>query len=514
MKQEDCNYLKENEYGIKNLELIFLETFVDIKMVDVFWETAEVFIDYMKTLEHYEIEMPEECIPFQKISRIEINQKICKTIMTYMYYMAKSGDVYTTELIVNFYKRNYRAEYKCLKKLNILTDKNFTNICQLSKEMVINSDDDDMLLDMLSTVARVLIMCILMRIEIKWEEMIIKFAIFEERTKLLLKEVDEFITNIKKDEELSCDVIEEINAGKWKKNCIRQENFVMSSMISMDCMQGFSRMFNNEVNENTLIKTLSLLKKLFPKKDFKLNDILVYAHIYNLSKTLRDMDNYYNSMIQKILKIAIKNPVKDEEIKDIPEHENVSTEEPKEINNEEATLTIQNYENEIKELRNRLKEKEEKCRYFANLTTTMKNQLNETESKISNYENDKEELTALRHFVYNMSEETDEPENVSIESIKKQISSKKIVIIGGHINWINGLKKEFPNWTFVRAEVSSTYDIKVLENAEKVYFYTNHLSHSVYEKNIQAIRMHQIPFGYISTLNKDRLVLQIFNDLK
>ena len=36
--------------------------------------------------------------------------------------------------------------------------------------------------------------------------------------------------------------------------------------------------------------------------------------------------------------------------------------------------------------------------------------------------------------------------NFTIEDMKEKIAKKDVVIIGGHINWINKLQKQFPKW--------------------------------------------------------------------
>ena len=97
--------------------------------------------------------------------------------------------------------------------------------------------------------------------------------------------------------------------------------------------------------------------------------------------------------------------------------------------------------------------------------------------------------------------------------MKKLIAEKKIVIIGGHINWQNKLKELFPNWKFISVNAYKTVDGAMLENKDKVYFYTDYISHVSYYKFIAAVRERKIPFGYIGTYNIDKAVRQIYQDL-
>lgn len=90
----------------------------------------------------------------------------------------------------------------------------------------------------------------------------------------------------------------------------------------------------------------------------------------------------------------------------------------------------------------------------------------------------------------------------------------RIVIIGGHINWINKLRKQFPNWLFILSETYKTVDGKMLDGKDKVYFFTDHISHVTYGKFIAAVRERKIPFGYLGSLNIEQMIRQIYEDLQ
>jgi hypothetical protein len=98
--------------------------------------------------------------------------------------------------------------------------------------------------------------------------------------------------------------------------------------------------------------------------------------------------------------------------------------------------------------------------------------------------------------------------------MKAQIADLDIVIIGGHINWINKMKKEFPKWMFIASDAYKTVDGKMLEGKDRVYFYTDYISHVTYGKFIAAVRERKIPFGYLGTYNMDNIIRQIYDDLE
>ena len=92
--------------------------------------------------------------------------------------------------------------------------------------------------------------------------------------------------------------------------------------------------------------------------------------------------------------------------------------------------------------------------------------------------------------------------------------SKDVVIIGGHINWQNKLKELFPGWKYIAPDAYKTVDGSMLENKDKVYFYTEYINHVSYYKFIAAVRDKKIPFGYIGSNNIDKVVRQVYEDLK
>ncbi len=109
-------------------------------------------------------------------------------------------------------------------------------------------------------------------------------------------------------------------------------------------------------------------------------------------------------------------------------------------------------EGNIKVLRNELAEK----RRMSEEITRLKDQL-ETQQK---------ELTALRDHVYNLTEEDEVRESISVDEMREYLKTLRIIIIGGHKNWRQKMKQEFPDWTYVDASVSGTMEASVVDRAE------------------------------------------------
>ncbi len=157
--------------------------------------------------------------------------------------------------------------------------------------------------------------------------------------------------------------------------------------------------------------------------------------------------------------------------------------------------------------------KEEECRHFRQQYEQAREELKNATEIIAQNENNMEELINLRNFVYSLSQEDVPVEEEKLEDMKKYISAKNVVIIGGHINWINKLRKEFPDWRYLDANISRIHDKKLVEGAEKVYFFTDHLSHGIYARYVNLIRDCGIPFGYMHSVNIGTLIKQVYVDL-
>ncbi|MBD5486552.1 MAG: DUF2325 domain-containing protein [Lachnospiraceae bacterium] len=124
------------------------------------------------------------------------------------------------------------------------------------------------------------------------------------------------------------------------------------------------------------------------------------------------------------------------------------------------------------------------------------------------------ELAVLRNYVYSLTESDSPITDKTIESMKETIANYRIVIVGGHSNWLSKMKKEFPDWIFVNPKASGSTDVSIVDKADYVYFFTDTISHSKYYQFMNVIRERKINFGYIHGVNIEKNIRDIYVDFE
>ena len=104
-------------------------------------------------------------------------------------------------------------------------------------------------------------------------------------------------------------------------------------------------------------------------------------------------------------------------------------------------------------------------------------------------------------------------ETISIEKMKEEIKNMRIVIIGGHPNWTYKVKKAFPDWVFVNPDATGSTDPSIVDKADKVYFFTDIISHSNYYRYMNIVKDRKVNFGYIHGVNIEKNIKQIYLEM-
>ena len=445
-----------------------------------------------------------------------------KKIMMLIYSGAKLGDEYCVELIKYLYKTYHKKEYNSLKRFHKIT----------TQEIFGLAEDEYEEYD-LPVIGRIMGMCPFMHIEYD-PNCSIMF-------KLLLKRRDEWMS----DEEDSCEYMdwdhdlfvsckeqvdawidekkkekipfEKMHAKYWEQNefvgaCLRNRGYAEDYVYL--CME------NNMGLSIQLARTLAILKTMHPNREYTFEEVEQYTNMYDLVSSMTDIAECVEYEIGYLTGDKVEE-FDDEDTWFHPEAITVRNaprkEEKKSLTNvapvSNGKVSDDDYLKEIAELRKKLHEQEQENKYLRDQYRSAKNSFEEVNGLLKKYEEERDELIALREFAYKSEHGSDPVEEDKIPDMKAAIADKNIVILGGHVAWQNKLKTLFPNWMFVSPDAYKTVDGKMLENKDMVYFYTDYINHISYKKFITAVRERKIPFGYLGSNNVDNVVNQIYSDM-
>ena len=93
------------------------------------------------------------------------------------------------------------------------------------------------------------------------------------------------------------------------------------------------------------------------------------------------------------------------------------------------------------------------------------------------------EADKLREEDVELSEERDQLAETQCtpKRLEKLMRSKKILVMGGHVNWQNRIKEVYPKLIYLDSD-NVNFDVSVLKNADYIFFNTLHCSHTLYFK--------------------------------
>lgn len=447
-----------------------------------------------------------------------------KKIIALIYSGAKLGDEYCVALMVYLFKTYHKREYNSLKRFQKITTQ---EIFGLSEDEFGECD--------YTIIGRIMGMCPFMHIEYH-NNCAVLFKLLLNRRDEWMAEDEKALSSREIDHELFTECKAQVDAwvdeaGKNKPPAARiyKHYWEIGDFVG-DCLRnrGFDEHYVYNCIENSkglrlqMTRTLAVLKSAHPNRTYTFEQVQELTNIYDLVTALTQVADWVEFEVGYLTgdrvdpfdiedawfkpeAISVRKSAKKEDKKTIPNVAPVSN----------GDISEDDYIGEIEELRKKLHEKEQENQYLRDQYRAAKRSASESEGLISKYEEERDELIALREFVYKTEHEEDEPVTQDrLPQMKEFIAKKNIVIIGGHINWQNKLKELFPGWKYVSTGAYKTVDGAMLENKDRVYFYTDYISHVSYYKFIAAVRERKIPFGYIGSYNVDRVIRQVYEDLK
>lgn len=493
----------------------FVDEFINGEMSLDFWDIARDFLQHhYPRLKEFN-DMAENCVDVPE--KCQLGTVLQKRILNMMYNAAKAGDEYCNALMRELYKTYYKKEYKQLKRFRKVS---------LSELFALSKDEDG---DVeYFAMARILGMCAIIGIELEESCSILYILLNKERKSW---DEDMEVSYFQFDGELYSACLEQVE--EWMDQETERQSFQRAERFAELCLNhnGYSWNYlymcsrGYAGNRFLFTETLALLKTGFPKKEFTFEEVQIYAMLWLSIDALVSVCSECDENISAMFG-TVSDWYENEERKCLFHPENIKVQKPKAEKKQEKPVHIApmakneikeaDYLEEIRQLRSRLQEKEQECKYYRQQYDQTKTALHKAEEIIKKNENDRAELIALRNYAYHLS--TESPvvmeETQSVEDMKNYIAERKIIIIGGHVNWINKLKKEFPKWKYLDANVTRSNHSETFEDVEKVYFYTDHLSHGTYGRFIAMAREKNLFFGYLHTINMTALIRQIYEELK
>lgn len=273
--------------------------------------------------------------------------------------------------------------------------------------------------------------------------------------------------------------------------------------------------------EMMLVFTVALLRRILPDEKITFSLACKYNSLHRLAKTVMYTNKMYYYSVTRMLgldkwingsckfeadKVMYDKNMDELREKDtgkgrvVPDSEDEAAY-IKEI--QELRMLLSRKEKEISAYREEQREQDIKLKGLSVLNEKYKEELAA----------DREELIALREYAYSLSERDIVIEPDRLEVMKAYIANCSIVIVGGHVNWVNKLRTEFPKWRYCEAGITRINAGMILEGADKLYFFTDCLCHSTYNKYVSVVRERNIPFGYIHTVNMEYLVKMVYDDM-
>lgn len=269
---------------------------------------------------------------------------------------------------------------------------------------------------------------------------------------------------------------------------------------------------NPEEQEELFVETLALLMFSQDRQEFTFEEIQMYAIYYLLLKIMITSSADSLRHISMLLRLDIDpDATVPTTVYDFSYEDNTQESVP-EIKEEEKQVEdpTKKLLCEIERLKKKVKgleaEKKELWEDRKKVKTLEKELLDLRRSN----EDERAELIALREFTYGLSEQFHDQKSTSIQDMIRALKKKKILIIGGHINWHNKIREIFPSWTLIAPGACQSINTKIFDGIEKVYFFTDCISHSTYQKYIGELRNRKIKFGYLHQVNLEQMVTSLY----
>ncbi len=441
-------------------------------------------------------------------------------VMSMIMNAARSGSKFAAEFIVNLHKIYYRKEYQQLKR--------FTRISIGEITALVDVDDDDPVEKGMIEEARILTVLemrgvtfeencsiIYYLIDHKWNQQEEQVATREEETarpyEIYKQKIDEMFPDKK------ALIRDWLQCETFAYNIVKKD---VPSLMEYEVVE-------SEIDkvENYIANAFQILENMAPDLEYNKAQLLQYAHIYSYIKYILNDCKQTNDILSRVVfgneredspsnSKTLYTPIQmKEESAEAGKKQEVTKSDTKETLKTDQQDT--SYIEEIESLRRKVLEQNGIIQDLKDTLETYKAEQEESRKEKEQSALEHEELVKIREYLYNLTEEdTNQQDTVSLEEIKEYLNEKRIVVVGGHINWQQKIKKECAQWSFIDASAACTLRTDVLRKADFVYFFTDTLAHGVYYKYMNALKESNVKFGYIHGVNVENTLRKMYTELK
>lgn len=513
----DINGMTPDTYGC---ERIFVDFFINDEMGEDFLLIARDFyahefanIPEHQDVEYFDIQSGEDW-PELMFNRFTLGL---------MMNAVNSGSEYTKALFLYLHKTYYKKEYRTIKKFSMMS----------LNELLALAKPEGRRCPYYANLSRILCIAPIYGIKISEECNVVYEVLNQFSEKLDLSGGFSFDETV--DDSLK-DCRKEIDERFDKKKLYSLDARMSKFLGNVFQWLGYSPEYADWCDENDrgvedrLAIVLSILKKTFPKsnREYSAEELTLYGMILHCASAMTCNSSWLAETLRTLTYGESRTFYYDEfPPKFHPEDVQVRVEEP---GNSKMERQIKNFEEqakidggrrdepaffeEVDKLRRKV-HRLESDNSSLRASLAEKRRLEEESKDIrKQLEASNRELAVLRNYVYNLTESDNSITDKSIESMKETIAHYRIVIVGGHSNWLSKLKKEFPDWIFVNPKASGSTDVSIVDKADYVYFFTDTISHSTYHQFMNVIRERKINFSYIHGVNIEKNIRDIYADFE
>lgn len=133
--------------------------------------------------------------------------------------------------------------------------------------------------------------------------------------------------------------------------------------------------------------------------------------------------------------------------------------------------------------------------------------LQQADAELEKREDLAKEVSALRSYVYSMTQDEESPQKLTMKELAEKIQQKKVAVIGGHQNWVNHMQEALPEVRFAGVD-SLNRDISYVDNMDIVFVYTGILKHKYYRNLMNRMNSNKARLCYISNVTNVELTLK------